>query len=179
MKTLTQRISLVLALVALALGPSAPLYAANPAGVLSSTTLSAAINASQTTLVLASASASTGSTLGAPAAGHCLYIDKELMTIVSLSSTTATVRRASRGAAPHAASAIIITGPCGQGGLYGGFRTSDPSFVVGNQDCTVWINPWINTDTGDTFWCDHSSSVVSVTNPVARNGTAGSRRVAQ
>lgn len=156
-----------------------PTPAANPAGVLSATTLNGAINASQTTLVLASASASTGSTLGAPAVGHCLYVDLELMRITAVSSTTMTVQRASRGAAPHATSAIVITGPCAAGGQYGGFRQTDPPYVVGSQDCSVWINPWINTNTGDVWWCDHSTSVVSVTNPIARNGTAGSRRVAQ
>lgn len=156
-----------------------PLNAAAPGGILSSTTLSAAITISQTTLVLSSASASTGSTMGAPAVGHCLYVDTELMRITALSSTTATVTRATRGAAPHAASAIIVTGPCAAGGLFGGFRQTDPVFIVGNQDCTTWINPWINTNTGDSWWCDASSNVVSVTNVVARNGTAGSRRVAQ
>lgn len=173
MKTLR----LLITVLILALTVS-PLYAANPAGVLSSTTLNGAINATQTTLILTSASASTGSTLGAPAVGHCLYIDTELMRITAVSSTTMTVQRANRGAAPHATLAIVVTGPC-SAGTYGGFRQADPTFLVGNQDCSVWINPWINTNTGDSFWCDHVSSVVSVTNPVARNGTAGSRRVAQ
>ena len=155
-------------------------YGAVAAGVLSSTTLNGAINASQTTLVLTSASASTGSTLGAPAVGHCLYIDLELMRITAIVSTTATVQRANRGATPHATLAIIVSGPCAAGGQFGGFRQTDPTaFVVGNQDCSVWINPWINTNTGDSWWCDHVTSVVSVTNPIARNGTAGSRRVAQ
>lgn len=155
-----------------------PLWGAAPAGVLSATTLNGAINATQTTLVLTSASAGTGSTLGAPAVGHCLYVDMELMRITGVSSTTMTVTRAVRGAAPHATLAIVVTGPC-SAGSYGGFRQADPPFLVGNQDCSVWINPWINTNTGDSFWCDHVSSVVSVTNPLLRNGTAGSRRVAQ
>lgn len=172
--------SLVVWAVIAAFGLSgSPLFAVAPAGILSATTLNGAISATQTTLVLASASASTGSTFGAPAVGQCLYLDLELMRITAVASTTMTVQRASRGAAPHATSAIIVTGPCAAGGLAGGFRQSDPSFVVGNQDCSTWVNPWINTNTGDAFWCDQVSGVVSVTNPVARNGTAGSRRTAQ
>jgi hypothetical protein len=166
----------VLVMAVLSAGPS---FGAVAAGVLSSTTLNGAINATQTTLVLASASASSGSTLGAPAVGHCLFVDLELMRITAVSSTTMTVQRASRGRAPHATSAVIITGPCSAGGQFGGFRQTDPPLVVGNQDCSVWVNPWVNTNTGDTWWCDHVTSVVSVTNPIARNGTAGSRRVAQ
>lgn len=177
MNTPKSLLSVLLALL-LVIGQAGSLTAANPAGVLSSTTLNGAITASQTTLVLASASASAGSTLGAPAVGHCLYVDTELMRITGVSSTTMTVQRATRGAAPHATSAIVTTGPC-SAGSYGGFRQVDPTFLVGNQDCSVWINPWINTNTGDYWWCDHVTSIVSVTNPVARNGTAGSRRVAQ
>lgn len=179
MKTLIRSFLVGLLALTMCVGQSVPLHAAVAAGVLSSTTLNGAISATQTTLVLASASASTGSTMGAPAVGHCLYIDLELMRITALSSTTATVQRANRTAAPHATSAIIITGPCAAGGLFGGFRQTDPPYFVGNQDCSVWINPWINTNTGDSFWCDHVTNIVSVTNPIARNGTAGSRRVAQ
>lgn len=176
MKTLIR----ILLAVLLALNLTAPpLTAAVAAGVLSATTLNGAINATQTTLVLTSASASTGSTLGAPAVNHCLYIDLELMRITALNSTTATVQRANRGAAAHANAAIIVTGPCAAAGLLGGFRQDSPSLVVGNQNCAAWINPWINTVNGDSWWCDHVTSVVSVTNPIARNGTAGSRRVAQ
>lgn len=170
-------VSVLLALLLL-LGQGLPLMAAVPAGVLSSTTLNGAITNSQTTLVLTSASAGTGSTLGAPAVGNCLFIDTELMRITAVSSTTMTVLRASRGAAPHATLAVVITGPC-SAGSFGGFRMVDPTFLVGNQDCTTWILPWINTNTGDTWWCDLVSGAVSVTNPVTRNATAGSRRIAQ
>lgn len=179
MKTLRSASWCVLLSALLALQAPVPLSAAVAAGVLSATTLSGAISATQTTLVLASASASSGSTLGAPAVGHCLYVDLELMRITAITSTTATVARAGRGAAAHANAAIIVTGPCASAGLLGGFRQNDPSLVVGNQNCAAWVNPWINTVTGDSWWCDHVTSVVSVTNPIARNGTAGSRRVAQ
>src|SRR3990167_5248499 len=73
-----------------------------PGGYLSSTTLNGAISATQTTLVLTSASALAGSTFGAPAANQCLYIDLEMMRIVSMSSTTATVRRGTTHRSTHA-----------------------------------------------------------------------------
>lgn len=170
-------IALLLTLLVVNLSP-VPVFGAVAAGVLSSTTLNGAITASANTLVLTAATASTGSTLGAPAVGHCLYIDMELMRITGVSSTTMTVQRPSRGAVPHATLAIVVTGPCSASSV-GGFRANDPPFLIGNQDCSTWVNPWINTNTGDSFWCDHTTSVVSLTNPIARNGTAGSRRVAQ
>lgn len=170
-------LALLLSLLVVNLSP-VPVFGAVASGVLSSTTLNGAITASATTLILTAATASTGSTLGAPAVGHCLYIDMEMMRITAVSSTTMTVQRATRGAAPHATLAIVVTGPCSASQI-GGFRVTDPPFLIGNQDCSVWVNPWINTNTGDSFWCDHTTSVVSVTNPIARNGTAGSRRVAQ
>lgn len=163
----------LLSLVLVALLATVPLGAVSPAGLLNSTTLSGAIDATQTTLVLASASASTGSTFGAPSAGQCLFIDQELMTIVSMSSTTATVRRGTARRSTHANSAVILTGPCSQ------FKVVDPPNVGGNADCSLVVLPWANTVTGDTWWCDNVTAVWSVTNPVARNGTAGSRRVAQ
>ena len=158
-----------------------------PAGFLSNTTLNGAIDATQTTLVLTSASASTGSTFGAPAAGQCLYIDLELMRIVSMSSTTATVRRGDQHRSTHANAARILTGPCN--GMNGGFMAADPPNIGGNQTCSNFTLPWINAGTGDSWWCDLQTNgqgtaptqggLWTVTNPVARNGTAGSRRVAQ
>lgn len=159
----------------------APLSAAiTPGGLLSNTTLSVAINSTQTTLVLASASASSGSTFGAPAAGQCLYIDYEMMRIVSIASTTATVQRGTARRSSHAASAVILTGPCN--GSQGGFMRADPPNIGGNQDCTLYVLPWVNQLTGDSWWCDlvsATSGTWSVTNTVQNNGTAGSRRVAQ
>ena len=158
----------------------APLRAnVSPAGLLSNTTLNGAITSTQTTLVLTSASASSGSTFGAPAANQCLYIDLELMIIRSVSSTTMTVTRGTRNRSAHATSAIVLTGPCAE------FKAADPPTLVGNQDCTLFVLPWVNATTGDSWWCDLQTvgqgvgGEWSVTNPVARNGTAGSRRVAQ
>ena len=155
----------------------APIHAQLPAGILSNTTLNGAITGTQTTLVLGSASASSGSSFGAPAAGQCLYIDLEMMRIVSMSSTTATVQRGTTHRSPHATSAVILTGPCG--GMNGGFMAADPPSLVGNQNCALFVLPWVNAATGDTWWCDSIGKTWSVTNPVQRNGTTGSRRIAQ
>ena len=154
-----------------------------PGAYLNSTTLNGAINATQTTLVLTSASALSGSSFGAPSAGQCLYLDLEMMRIQSIASTTVTVQRGTRNRAAHATLAIILTGPCGE------FKTADPPALVGNQDCTLYTLPWVNQITGDSWWCDLQTINVgasgaqggswSVTNVVRRNGTAGSRRVAQ
>lgn len=173
----------LLALI-LTLPAVAPLQAqTTPAGLLSSTTLNGAISATQTTLVLTSASASTGSTYGAPAAGQCLYIDLELMRIVSTNSTTMTVTRGNQHRSAHRTLAIVLTGPCN--GMNGGFMAADPPALVGNQNCALYVMPWVNVTTGDSWWCDYQAVAAtngqswSVTNPVMRNGTAGSRRVAQ
>ena len=126
---------------------------------------------------------SSGSWLGAPAANQCLYIDREMMTIRSVSSTTMTVTRGTRNQSSHANDAIVLTGPCSTG--LGGFMNADPPNLGGNQDCTLYVLPWINQTTGDSWWCDLQTdgqgvgATWSVTNTVARNGTAGSRRVAQ
>lgn len=154
----------------------------SPAGLLSATTLNGAISDTQTTLVLTSASASTGSTFGAPAAGQCLYIDFEMMRIVSMASTTATVRRGDQHRSAHADAAVIVTGPCSTG--RGGFMNDDPPNIGGNQDCSLYVLPWINAQTGDSWWCalhqlTSGGRVWSVTNVVTRNGTAGSRRTTQ
>ena len=160
-----------------------PAWAVTPAGLLNNTTLSGSINSTQTTLVLASASASSGSTFGAPAAGQCLYIDLEMMRIQSISSTTATVQRGTRNRSAHLTAAIILTGPCGE------FKVADPPALVGNQDCSLYVLPWVNQITGDSWWCDlqiigNGAGIAvggswTVTNVVGRQGNAGSRRVAQ
>ena len=126
--------------------------------VLSNTTLNGAITATQTTLVLTSASASAGSTFGAPAAGQCLLIDGELMRIVSMSSTTATVTRARSGASAHATSAVIWTGACNA------FRTIDPPNLGGNQTCTSQPRPWINTTNGNVWFCNTVTNLWRGTN---------------
>ena len=181
----TLRFVSLLALLLLAASPAwaQPGGSVAPAGFLSNTTLSGSITDTATTLVVASAAASTGSTFGAPAANQCLYIGRELMTITAISSTTFTVRRGTVNRASHLNAAIIHTGPCNQ------FKVTDPTNVAGYQDCTLYVLPWINARTGDTWWCDlqvrgvgvaaTSGGQWSYTNLTMRNGTAGSRRLAQ
>lgn len=175
--------SLIIGLLAVLLS-GGPVWAQggvnSPGAYLNSTTLNGSISATQTTLVLTSASALTGSSFGAPSAGQCLYIDYELMTIVSMSSTTATVRRGTLHRSTHATLAVVVTGPCAQ------FKAANPPNIGGNQDCSLYTLPWINTTTGDSWWCELSAggaafpiSTWSVTNTVTRNGSGGSRRVAQ
>lgn len=144
---------------------------------ISNTTLNGAINSTQTTLVLTSASASTGSSFGAPAAGQCLLIDGELMRIVSMSSTTATVTRASgsgsnslQGPAPHPNSAVIWTAPCNA------FKQGPPAIgSVGsgnsNNSCSTQPAPWIDVTTGNIFWCNTSNNKWTATNylPITYN----------
>lgn len=116
--------------------------------VLSNTTLNGAITASATTLVLTSASASSGSSFGAPAAGQCLFIDNELMRIVSVASTTATVQRSTINPSSHANSAVIWTGSCGA------FKAIDPPALGNNQTCSAQPRPWINTTSGNVWFCN-------------------------
>lgn len=167
--TFIRRFALVLLL---AVGIPALVWAAQTYQyTISRTTLNGAINASQTTLVLTSASASAGSSFGAPAAGQCLWVDNELMSIRSMSSTTATVTRALAGAAGHATAAVVYTGPCSA------FKTSDPPFSA-NAVCADTPNPWINVSNGNIWICGvggdnkwygsnaQSFSYASVPNPI-------------
>lgn len=156
--TIRSRFSRALAvgLVALLLAPQllAQQYS------LSNTTLNGAIDNAQTTLVLTSASASAGSSFGAPAAGQCLFVDNELMRIVSIASTTATVTRA-RGvptASAHATLAVIFTGACGA------FKAVDPPALGNNAVCSAQPRPWINTNNGNVWFCNTSTNVWRGTN---------------
>lgn len=126
--------------------------------VLSNTTLNGAITATQTTLVLTSASASSGSTFGAPAAGQCLMIDGEFMRIVSMASTTATVTRVKSGASPHASGVVLWTGACNA------FRTIDPPAIGGNQVCSSQPRPWVNNTNGNVWFCNTVTNLWRGTN---------------
>ena len=139
---------------------------------VSHTTLNGAINASQTTLVLTSASASGGSSFGAPAAQQCLFVDGELMRIISTSSTTMTVRRATAGAVGHPTLAIVWTGPCGSA-----FKLNDPPVFTPNGvgvngvaanstqiACANQPAPWINVMNGNIWWCNTKNQIWTGTN---------------
>lgn len=88
---------------------------------LTSTTLSTAITAKDKVFTVASATNVNGPDLAESSGGigkssvsnlTVLLVDREVMDVVSISSTTVTVRRGTRGtaAAPHAASAIVTVG---------------------------------------------------------------------
>lgn len=145
-------LALAVALVAL------PVVAQAQTATLSNTTLNGAITATQTTLVLGSASASAGSSFGAPAVGQCLFVDSELMRITAIASTTATVQRGNP-AAPHATSAVIFTGACAGGN----FQQAEP--ILGNAAvCNNQPAPWINVRTGNVWYCNRAALTWSGTN---------------
>lgn len=111
---------------------------------ITSTTLSSAVNATTDRVVVASA---TGL-----AAGSCLYVDGEKMSIRSVSSTTATVIRGFEGgltaAVRHASGEIVWVGTCDR------FATYDQ---VSGAACTASdarYTPHINTQTGRVFDCE-------------------------
>lgn len=129
---------------------------------LNNTTLSGAITAGATSLVLASASASAGSSFGAPAAGDCLFIEGELMRITAMASTTATVQRGPAGgggqpATAHATSAVIFTADCNA------FFKAEPP-LGSAATCSTQPAPWINTVTANVWWCNKSTNLWTGTN---------------
>lgn len=133
--------------------------------VLNDTTLSGAVTATQQTVTLASASAKAGSTVGAPAVGHGLFVDGEFMIITSVPTTGTTfgVRRAAAQgqiAQAHATAAVVLTGPAGY------FKRVDPGYEAdsANKVCTASTvpKPWVNIANGNVFVC--LSSVWSGTN---------------
>lgn len=162
-----KRIALVLVLI---LGLAAPSLAQT---FLTTTTLSTAVGSpTADTVVLASATTA--------AAGGVLYIDRELMGIVSVSGTSVRVTRGQQGtaAAPHGASSIVIIGPAASlqaSGPYGlsSFGQSDPPM----GSCTTApyrFLPIINVVSGDVWSCrwigGSATKVWAATNVVYMNG---------
>lgn len=165
MKNILRHSILVAAIVGLLAAP-----AAAQKYTISNTTLDGAINATQTTLVLTSASASTGSSFGAPAAGQCMFIDGELMRIVSMASTTATVTRSPYTPTAHPTLAVVWTAPCNA------FYTTDPpvpsNAANANNLCSTQMPaPWINTSNGNIWWCNTTTNKFYGTNymPITYN----------
>lgn len=146
---------------------------------VSNTTTNGAITATQNTVVLTSASKSTGSSFGDPAVGQCMFVDGELMRITAISSTTFTVQRSYgagansdlQGPAPHPSGAVVWTGPCNQA-----FKQSSPPLgsdgtnTSGNA-CSTKPAPWIDVTTGNIFWCNTSNNKWRGTNylPITYN----------
>lgn len=117
--------------------------------VLNNTTLNGAITATQATVTLTSASASAGSTVGAPAVGDGLFVEGEYMVITSVSGTTFGVRRAVYGiAGSHPTSSVVFTGDQGY------FMATYPQ----DGRCTLATDPrpWINVLTADVGLCKSS-----------------------
>ncbi len=139
--------------------------------LISSTTLNGAITSTgANSFVLTSASATPSTaTSGAPAAGQCLYVERELMQITAISSTRVTVIRGTGGtsAALHPTGAVVFTSACAA------FRATDPVSTagVGNGSlpslkacttATMGSRPFINVLNGNVWLC--ISSVWSATN---------------
>ena len=160
MKTLTRLIHVSLLSCVFALLAIGPAGAQTYQSAFSNTTLNGAINSTQTTLVLTSASAIAGSTYGAPAAGQCLYVADgttgELMNITGVSSTTMTVRR-SVTPSSHATSTRVFTGACSD------FKKVDPPAGACVQ--ASFPNPWVNAVNGNVWRC--RGTALTVTNAVA------------
>ena len=144
--TLTR--SIFCGLLAFVILSGSPVTAQQSAVAFNNTTLNGAITATDSTLVLTSATAIAGSSFGAPAAGQCLYIASpnlgEFMTITAMSSTTATVQRRNNPQA-HPTLARIFTGNCNL------FKTADPP--PGSCTASASPLPWINVNNGNIARC--------------------------
>lgn len=115
---------------------------------LTTTTLTNAVNATQNTFVLGSA---TGL-----AAGAGLYVDREFVTVRSVSSLTVTVNRGQSGtvANSHAASATVILIPAAA--IPTVVSRVDPGPIFGTGGCTVASQPYwplINVLNGNVWVC--------------------------
>jgi hypothetical protein len=142
----------VLALVFFLATPFAPApWAVNLAAQTfthNTTTTAAAQTATDTTLVLTSVSAASGSSFGAVQVGHTVLVDQEPELVTAIASTTLTVqRRAARTA--HASGAPVYVGPGNA------FQLADPPAGA----CTTANQPkwWINLNTGGVFTCGPNS----------------------
>lgn len=115
---------------------------------LTSTTLSNATTASQTSFVVASASGIV--------AGGGLYVDREFMTVRSVSGTTITVSRGQSGtvANAHGASRTVIIFPVAA--IPTAVSSTDPSPVDGVGTCTPGAHqylPIVNVTNGNVWLC--------------------------
>jgi hypothetical protein len=120
---------------------------------LTSTTNSAAINASQTSFAVASA---TGI-----AAGGGLYVNREYMSVRSVSGTTITVVRGQSGtvANAHGASQTVIIVPAAAVPTV--ITAVDPAPVAGVGTCTPGNHqylPIINVTNGNVWLCRYTAA---------------------
>ena len=124
---------------------------------LSSTTNSAAINATQTSFTVASA---TGI-----AAGGALYVNRELMSVRSVSGTVVTVVRGQSGtvANAHGASQTLIVIP--SAAVPSVVSANDPSPLNGFGACSRTEHrylPIINVTNGNVWLCRPSGSSTGI-----------------
>ena len=147
----------VLSLPALSLGQTA----------LTQTTISANVSQGATSFALASVTGITGvgainNAVGGTTGGNAnttdLYIDRELLQVVSVNTTakTVTVLRGQGGsqAAPHASGAMVLAGPPAA------FLNYDPEGYCGGATGTGFspsnppqYTPWVNQRTGAQWLC--------------------------
>lgn len=124
---------------------------------LTSTTNSGALTATQTTVTVASASGI--------AAGGALYVNRELMTVRSVSGTVVTVVRGQSGtvANAHGASQTVIVIPAAAVPTV--VSTNDPSPVNGIGTCSRAEHrylPIINVTSGNVWLCRPSGSSTGI-----------------
>lgn len=115
---------------------------------LNSTTLNGAVGVNDTTIILTSASAATGSSFGAVAVGQFVFMDGEFMPITAISSTTVTVTRTAGSGRRPTSHPTGLTVYIGAGNA---FQRTDPPLggcTVGSQG-----DPWINVDNGRIWRC--------------------------
>lgn len=131
------------------------------------TTLSGAVTAAQPTIIVASA---TGF-----AVGYQVWIDQELMRVVSVNGTTITVQRGFRGTGSqaHATSEFVLVSPETAAETH--FLSYDPDHGAA---CTRGVGqarvlPWVNIRTGVNWncWGNSQGWHGSHTAPVTYNST--------
>lgn len=129
---------------------------------LTSTTISSAITATQQVITVASATNITVT----PATA--IYIDKELMYVLSVSSTRITVARGQNGTAAvgHASGSYVLAGRPDM------FATSNPTGAC--TTASVYVTPVVNVLTGHQFLCSSVtlSWVPGFNNPEPAQATA-------
>lgn len=160
MKTLTKLFSLAALILASAIGVQAQT-------ALTQTTTSAIVNQGSTSFQVASVTGITGfgainNAVGGTTSGNAntidLYIDRELMQVVSVNTTAKTVQvlRGQGGsqASAHASGAMVLAGPPAA------FLNYDPEGYCGGKVGTgaspsnpPQYTPWVNQRTGAQFLC--------------------------
>ncbi len=135
------------------LGLLAVLCSFGQQNTLVQTSLSAAITATQTTFAVASATGINAPSYSSGLAGSALYVvdlgqtKGELMTVVSISSTTVTVSRTkNNGAKAHASGAMVLVATTANW-----FYSVDP--VGSCVTASTYVTPYLNVTNGNQWIC--------------------------